>query len=429
MGKMNLIAIFVLLGTAVAKNSERHSLHYIYTALSKDVELPGIHKFTAMGMLDNRMIDYFDSETQKKVPKQPWMKERLEKEYWDKGTQSRQSKQQWFEVNINILKERMTQNNASVHVLQWMHGCEGEMQPDGTMKFYRGMDRYNYDGDDFLSFDDTNSVWVAPVKAAEETKRKWDDVPVLKDYTKGYLEKECMGWLTKFWDYGKKQLQEASEPEVYVFARDTKVETNILLTCLATGFYPRDIILWIKRDGRKLYREDGLWTSGVRPNEDDTFQRRDSVEILRKDKARYTCEVIHEASGMNEKKEWDHSVPGPDQTIIIGAAVGGILALVLLIAVVLILFKKGIIGDGRKGSQETLNSNSTRNSNEPTEVKIPLNGNSNSNSKDGLATVTGDNTSDKGSQGSGSSGDSGVSGNSARTPSPESGSLLPQTVE
>ncbi|XP_073318915.1 patr class I histocompatibility antigen, alpha chain G-like [Pagrus major] len=403
----------------VATATERHSLHYIYTALSEDVELPGIHKFTAMGMLDNRMIDYFDSETQKKVPKQPWMKERLEQEYWDKGTQSRQSKQQWFEVNINILKERMRQNNASVHVLQWMHGCEGEMQPDGNMTFYRGMDRYNYDGDDFLSFDDIHSVWVAPVKAAEETKRKWDDVPVLKDYTKGYLEKECMGWLTKFWDYGKKQLQEASEPEVYVFARDTKVETNILLTCLATGFYPQDIILWIKRDGRKLYREDGLWTSGVRPNEDDTFQRRDSVEILRKDKARYTCEVIHEASGMNVKKEWYNSVSGPDQTLIIVGTVGGFLVLVAVVLV--ILFKKGII--------KIPKCKCTRSSDDPTEVKVPLNDKNNSNSNDGLATEAGVNTSDKGSQGSGSSGDSGVSGNSARTPSPEAGSLLPQTVD
>ena len=98
---------------------------------------------------------------------------------------------------------------TDLHVLQWMHGCEGEMQEDGTMKFYRGMDRYNYDGADFLSFDDAHSVWVAPIQAAEETKRKWDEVPVLKDYTKGYLENECMQWLNKFWSYGMNQLKTA----------------------------------------------------------------------------------------------------------------------------------------------------------------------------------------------------------------------------
>uniref|UniRef100_A0AAZ1XZ48 MHC class I-like antigen recognition-like domain-containing protein n=1 Tax=Oreochromis aureus TaxID=47969 RepID=A0AAZ1XZ48_OREAU len=65
---------------------ETHSLHYIYTALSKHVGLPGIHDFTAMGLLDGRMIDYFDSDTQAKVPKQEWMRERLPADYWDKGT-------------------------------------------------------------------------------------------------------------------------------------------------------------------------------------------------------------------------------------------------------------------------------------------------------------------------------------------------------
>uniref|UniRef100_A0A671TM11 MHC class I-like antigen recognition-like domain-containing protein n=1 Tax=Sparus aurata TaxID=8175 RepID=A0A671TM11_SPAAU len=173
-----------------------HSLHYIYTALSRDLGLPGIHKFTAMGMLDNRMIDYFDSENKEKVPKQTWMKDRLDPEYWVKGTQSQ-----------IISPPGLSSLVTDLHVLQWMHGCEGEVQPDGNMMFYRGMDRYSYDGTDFLSFDDTHSVWVTPVKAAEETKRKWDDVPVLKDYTKGYLENECMQWLNKFWSYGMTQLK------------------------------------------------------------------------------------------------------------------------------------------------------------------------------------------------------------------------------
>uniref|UniRef100_A0A668TDC2 MHC class I-like antigen recognition-like domain-containing protein n=1 Tax=Oreochromis aureus TaxID=47969 RepID=A0A668TDC2_OREAU len=181
------------------KVSGTHSLHYIYTALSKPVGLPGIHEFTAMGLLDKRMIDYFDSENQVKVPKQEWMRERLPADYWDKGTQSRKSKQQWFKVNIGILMERMRQNESDTpHVLQWMHGCEGETQPDGTLKFVQGMDMYSYDGDDFLSFDGKNEVWVAPTPQALPTKRTWDGVQVLKEYTKGYLENECIDWLSKF---------------------------------------------------------------------------------------------------------------------------------------------------------------------------------------------------------------------------------------
>uniref|UniRef100_A0A3B3YN28 Ig-like domain-containing protein n=1 Tax=Poecilia mexicana TaxID=48701 RepID=A0A3B3YN28_9TELE len=257
---------------------EKHSLSYIYTAFSKPVDLPGLHEFTAMGLLDNRMIDYYDSDHQIKVPKEDWMEQHLEPEYWEKGTQSRKSKQQWFKVNIDILMKRMRQNNTDTHVLQWMHGCEGETQSDGTMKFVRGMDMYNYDGNDFLSFDDNNQVWIAPIHAAEETKRKWDEVQVLKEYTKGYLEKE-------------EQLLKASPPEVHVFARKAIIEKNTIFTCLATGFYPKEITLWIKRNGRVLTKEDGVHSDGVLPNHDGTFQRRDYVEILKSDVAAYTCEI------------------------------------------------------------------------------------------------------------------------------------------
>ncbi|XP_068592976.1 H-2 class I histocompatibility antigen, Q10 alpha chain-like [Cebidichthys violaceus] len=352
---MFLIALFVLLGTPVTVNCGKHSLTYIYTAFSKKPEgLPGLHEFTAMGMLDNRMIDYFDSDHQVKVPKQAWMKERLEADYWEKGTQSRQSKQQWFKVNINILMDRMRQNESvsENHVLQWRHGCEGEKHPDGTMKFTSGVDMYSYDGNDFLSFDDKNGVWVAPDPAAVQTKRKWDDVQVLKEYTKGYLENECMDWMGKFMKYEEEQLVQAhqnSPPEVFVFTRNTKVEANIILTCLATGFYPKEIELLIKRNGLILAAEDGLCSSGSRPNGDGTFQRRNSVEILRTDKSSYTCEVTHRATGVYVKKEWDHKltpeVGGSDN----GAIVGGIVVLFLIVVgvvgvVLLILIKKGIIG-------------------------------------------------------------------------------------
>ena len=49
---------------------------------------------------------------------------------------------------------------------------------------------------------------------------------------------------------------------------------------------------------------DGVHTTGVRPNGDDTYQITNHVEILRDDSARYTCEVIHPASGMHPIKDW-----------------------------------------------------------------------------------------------------------------------------
>lgn len=88
-----------------------------------------------------------------------------------------------------------------IHVLQWIHGCEAEMHRDGKLVFQKGIDMYSYDGNNFLYFDDANEVWVAPVTAAETTKNKWDGADMLKTYTKGYLENECMEWMNKFLGY------------------------------------------------------------------------------------------------------------------------------------------------------------------------------------------------------------------------------------
>uniref|UniRef100_A0A3P9JQ94 Immunoglobulin C1-set domain-containing protein n=1 Tax=Oryzias latipes TaxID=8090 RepID=A0A3P9JQ94_ORYLA len=313
-----------------ATSNIKHSLTYIYTAFSHPVKLPGIHEFTAMGLLDNRMIDYYDSTVQKKIPKQKWMEKRLEKEYWEKGTQSRQSKQQWFKVNIDILINRMRQTSNDTHVLQWMHGCEGLEDGHGKLQFMSGVDMYNYDGDDFLAFDDERQVWVATLDAAVPTKRKWDEVTALKDYTKGYLEKECMEWMKTFLSYSKQQLRNACSPDVYLFASEAKEKANVVLTCLATGFYPKDITMNIRRDGRILTKDDGVESSGVRPNNDDTHQRRDHVEILRTDVATYTY----------------HRLPTEENFPIAAiVAIAVILVLLVLIGIILfVLYKRGIIG-------------------------------------------------------------------------------------
>ena len=83
----------------------------------------------------------------------------------------------------------------------WRHGCEVITMPDGSLKFERGVDEYSYDGKDFLSFDEYSMQWVAAVNEAVATKHKWDGVPTLNQYTKGYLETECVRWLRDFRRY------------------------------------------------------------------------------------------------------------------------------------------------------------------------------------------------------------------------------------
>ncbi|RXN12271.1 MHC class I antigen [Labeo rohita] len=330
MGIFTVLCALVLLGAAVPAWSEKHSLYYIYTALSKPVEQPGIYQFTAMGLLDDREIDYYNSENQRKIPRQHWMKEKMQQDYWEKGTQSRKSKEQWFNVNVDILMKRMGHNESDVHVLQWRHGCEVEKQGD-EVKFSRGIDEYSYDGDNFLSFDDKESQWVAPVAAAVPTKRKWDNVPILNQYTKGYLEKECVDWLNKFREYGDQELSMYSPPEVDVFAkRCTSDKTKVKLTCFATGFYPKDVTLIIRKYRTPLH-EGEVESSGIRPNDDGSFQLKKSTIIQEDEKAEYDCFVNHITLKEPVITKWDGKCKDCTQEtflgMAIGAAIGGLVVL------------------------------------------------------------------------------------------------------
>lgn len=329
----------VLLGTLLAVNSERHSLSYIYTAISKPSGIPGIHEFTAMGLLDGRMIDYYDSTTQKKIPRQPWIEKLKPADYWSKGSESRKSKHEWFKINIDILLKRTRENDTDSHILQWLHGCEGDLHPGSKMKLAQVMDKYSWDGQDFLSFDDASDVWVASSNVAQPTKTKWDDVRVLKEYTKGYLEKECLGFLEEFVNCEQENCVSAASHEVYTYKRKAKVETNTILVCMATGFISEDTVVQIKQDGRSLNRQDGLTTGEVLPNEDETFQRTVHVEILKSDKSTYTCEVFDVATKRSREKFWEEEPTGTSMGLI-GGAVGGLVVLVVLVVGVVLLVKK-----------------------------------------------------------------------------------------
>ncbi|XP_052440459.1 H-2 class I histocompatibility antigen, alpha chain isoform X6 [Carassius gibelio] len=342
-----LLCVFLLCEPSL--QTEKHSLYYIYTALSKPVERPGIYQFTAMGLLDDREIDYYNSIEQRKIPKQHWMKEKMQQDYWEKGTQSRKSKEQWFNVNVDILMKRMRHNESDVHVLQWRHGCEIEKQGD-EVRFSRGIDEYSYDGANFLSFDDKESQWVAPVDAALQTKRKWDNVPILNQYTKGYLEKECVDWLNKFREYGDGELRNGSPPDVHVFAkRSTSDKTKVKLSCFATGFYPKDVILSIRKYRSPLPEEE-IVSSGIRPNHDGTFQLKKSVIIQEDEKAEYDCFVSHRTLPVPIVIKWDGKcqdyTEGNMMSLVIGVVIGVVLMLGVGGLAFFLMKRRNIAGKG-----------------------------------------------------------------------------------
>ncbi|KAI4892129.1 hypothetical protein NFI96_023085 [Prochilodus magdalenae] len=355
MGPATAAGVLLMLGSALGGE---HSLYYTYTALSKDLTLTGIYKFSALGLLDDQMIDYYNSKDQMKVPRQDWMKEKLQPNYWEKGTQSRKSKEQWFKVNLDLLMERMRHNKTDLHVLQWRHGCEID-DSNGQVTLLRGVDEYGYDGEDFISFNDKNMQWIAPVPSAEPTKRKWDTVASLNQYTKGYLEKECVDWLREFLVDKKEEMRKYNKPDIHVFVRKSETDSDKLtLTCLATGFYPRDVVVSLRKFNTSL-PEHLLTTSGVRPNDNGTYQLRKRVEIQEDHPADYHCYVTHSSLQEPVIKQWDRATCNDCSNAMTGSGViigGAITGVVLLAVVIGVLKKKGIIGGGGNGNRDSRSS-------------------------------------------------------------------------
>lgn len=84
-------------------------------------------------------------------------------------------------------------------------------------------------------------------------------------------------------------------PEVYLLTKKSGTSSKrLILTCLATGFYPPDVQMQVRKSRTSL-PEHLVTSSGVNPNGDGTYQLRMSVEILKDELTMYECYVTHSA--------------------------------------------------------------------------------------------------------------------------------------
>ncbi|ROJ01473.1 HLA class I histocompatibility antigen, Cw-8 alpha chain, partial [Anabarilius grahami] len=171
-----------------------------------------------------------------------------------------------------------------LHVLQRIIGCELEKLPDGTVNL-TVFDEYGFDGEDFISFNSDTMKWIDKNPKAKETKEEWDHQTGRNQFLKYFL-KNCIDWISTFNNTNK------SKPNVHIFVRKAPDDdSKLVLTCLATGFYPRDVQMNIIRRCRT--KRKCQTSSEIRPNDDETFQMRISVKIDRNLKGSYDCLLIH----------------------------------------------------------------------------------------------------------------------------------------
>ncbi|XP_056431272.1 major histocompatibility complex class I-related gene protein-like isoform X2 [Gadus chalcogrammus] len=242
-------------------------------------------EFVTVEMVDEVQVEYYDSNTQRLIPKQDWVDQanREVPDYLERETERRKGAQQVFKAGIGTLKRRFNQTGG-VHVYQRMNGCEWDDE-DGTTEGYQ---QYGYDGEDFLSMDLKTLTWVAPVHQALTTKHRWEHNRALMEKLKHYYTKECVDWLKKYLAYGKSTLQRTERPRVSLLQRSPSSP----VVCHATGFYPDRVVVFWRRDGQELHEQ--VDPGEVLPNHDGTFQVSvdlDLTAVPQEDWRRYECVV------------------------------------------------------------------------------------------------------------------------------------------
>ncbi|KAI4890915.1 hypothetical protein NFI96_027127, partial [Prochilodus magdalenae] len=292
-------------------STETHSLSYLYTVQSKSSP-DRAYEFSVVTLLDDEQIDSYNSISTEtggtRTPKQDWLRKMKESE-WKESTDKMNSA--GLELN-NILKIQMKvfrhEESALIvlmfeddnsdclyalyisdgHTLQWRIGCEGGESSDGSVSVINYINEYGYDGEDFISYNWALKKWSASVNQAKEME-EWNGG---KGQNLDQKHEECEAWLKIYLQYKPPDIR-LLPPGVQVFVKIPETSsTNLTLTCLVTGFYPKDVVVSLRKFTTSL-PEHLQTSSGVRPNEDGTYQLRKSVEIQEDHLADYDCYVNH----------------------------------------------------------------------------------------------------------------------------------------
>ncbi|XP_035284140.1 BOLA class I histocompatibility antigen, alpha chain BL3-7-like isoform X5 [Anguilla anguilla] len=281
MGKLGLLAL--TLCSIQAAFSASHSLKYFYTGVTAGIDFP---EFTALGLVDDEQITYYDSNIERMIPKTEWVKENVGADYWDRETRKALGTQQTFKADIGNLMRRFNQTQG-VHTYQNMYGCEWDDETGAT----GGFDQYGYDGEDFLTYDLRNQRFIAPVQQAFITAVKWNNDPALLENLKQYFTQECVDWLKKYVSYGRSALERTVAPKVSLLQKDPSSP----VTCHVTGFYPRGVMVIWQRNGKDL--DEDVELGETVPNEDGTFQTTSHLTVKPEDwkSQKYTCTVQHKS--------------------------------------------------------------------------------------------------------------------------------------
>ncbi|XP_071233563.1 H-2 class I histocompatibility antigen, Q8 alpha chain-like isoform X3 [Salvelinus alpinus] len=169
-----------------------------------------------------------------------------------------------------------------------------------------GFAEFAYDGNTVLLLSESSSMWIPKDEYAHDIHdivHKWN-TQSMKDHLTNFVNVHCPVALDRFRSLERKN---SSAPKVYTVPSGSLKPGLINLTCLITGSYPKSspIEMNLFRDNILLTEMEGVHSSGVRPNEDHTYQLRKTVRINASESVVYRCDVNHESFPKPRNYTWE----------------------------------------------------------------------------------------------------------------------------
>ncbi|XP_035990218.1 major histocompatibility complex class I-related gene protein isoform X1 [Fundulus heteroclitus] len=260
---------------------EKHALGFFITG---SLELSNFSKLEVSAMIDEESVGFCDGSNKRLKLNYDWIKTFLHGNPLVSEWFSQQcfgNLPNTFRGIIAVLKEELKQPQG-LHILQLVISCDWDEE---TQKVNAAV-LYGYNGEDFITLDLENLIWIALQPQAIEIKQAWNTNKARSMFFKTILTQWCPKWLKRLLDKGKRILLRTEHPSLSLLQKSPSAPVS----CHATGFFPSRALMFWRKDGAEIH--ENVEHGEILPNNDGTFQMSIYLNISSispEDWRRYDC--------------------------------------------------------------------------------------------------------------------------------------------